>query len=79
MTYRDMSDVTRIQYLRSELTVSPTVYDAASRILVGFINTNQFSPQNEKEVIEKSVKLALELAVTTDKIMELSASQGETL
>lgn len=79
MTYRDMSDVTRIQYLRSELTVSPTVYDAASRILVGYLNNNQLTEENEKELIEKSVKLALELAVTTDKIMALSTSHGETL
>ena len=79
MTYRDMSDVTRIQYLRSELTVSPTVYDAASRILVGYLNNNKLTADNESELIEKSVKLALELAVTTDKIMALTTSHGETL
>lgn len=79
MTYRDMSDVTRIQYLRSELTVSPTVYDAASRILVGYLNNKQLTADNEKELIEKSVKLALELAVTTDKIMSLTTDHGETL
>lgn len=79
MTYREMSDVTRIQYLRSELTVSPTVYDAASRILVGYLNNNLLTPENETKLIEKSVKLALELAVTTDKIMSLTSNQGETL
>ncbi len=66
MTYREMSDMTRIQYLRSELTVSPTVYDAASRILVSYMNNNQITTENENEMLEKSVKLALELAVTTD-------------
>ena len=66
MTYREMSDMTRIQYLRSELTVSTTVYDAASRILVSYMNNNQITTENENEMLEKSVKLALELAVTTD-------------
>jgi len=79
MTYREMSDMTRIQYLRSELTVSTTVYDAASRILVSYMNNNQITTENENEMLEKSVKLALELAVTTDKLMSLTANQGETL
>lgn len=67
MTYRDMSDVTRIQYLRSEIVVSPTVYQAATQILVAFINNKMVTDNNLKEMLEKAVKTALELAITTDR------------
>ncbi|MBI4005344.1 MAG: hypothetical protein HY356_01640 [Gammaproteobacteria bacterium] len=72
MTYRDMSEMTRIQYLRSEIVVSNTIYEAATQILSSFIMSKQISDKNQAEVMAKSVKLALELAVTTDKHMSAS-------
>lgn len=72
MTYRDMSEMTRIQYLRSEIVVSNTIYEAATRILAAFVATNQVDGKNEAQMMEKSVKMALDLAVVTDKIMSVS-------
>lgn len=76
MTYRDMSDVTRIQYLRSEIVVSPIIYDAACQILSAFINTKQANDKNINEMMEKSVKYALELALTTDRLVSSTANVG---
>ena len=77
MTYRDMSDVTRIQYLRSEIVVSPTIYEAATRLLAAYIASNQLNDKNEKEIIEKSIKVALELAITTDRIISQPSSTNK--
>jgi hypothetical protein len=74
MTYRDMSDETRIQYLRSEIVISTTVYEAATSILAAFIASKQFDEKNEKQLMEKAVKTALELAIVTDKIITQSSS-----
>jgi len=74
MTYRDMSDVTRIQYLRSEIVVSPIIYEAATSILSAYIISNQLNDKNHKEMMEKAVKTALELAIITDKIITQSGS-----
>lgn len=72
MTYRDMSDVTRIQYLRSEIVVSPTIYEAATKILVSYIRNNQVNDKNLQEMMEKAVRTALELAIVTDKLITQS-------
>lgn len=72
MTYRDMSEVTRIQYLRSEIVVSNTIYEAATQILAAFVASNQVDGKNEAQMMEKSVRMALDLAVVTDKIMSVS-------
>ncbi len=77
MAHRDMSDATRISYLTSEITVSQTIYDAASRILAAYINQDKVSNENENAMIDKSVKLALELAIQTDKIMSQSTTGNE--
>ena len=74
MTYRDMSDVTRIQYLRSEIVVSQTVYEAATTIFAALISSKQVNEKNEQQMLEKAVKSALELAITTDKIITQSSS-----
>jgi hypothetical protein len=74
MTYRDMSDVTRIQYLRSEIVVSPTIYEAATSILAAYIASKQFDEKSEQQLMEKAVKTALELAIVTDKIITQSSS-----
>lgn len=74
MTYRDMSDETRIQYLRSEIVISTTVYEAATRIFVGYMINKLVDDKNQKEMMEKAVKTALELAIVTDKTISLSGS-----
>ena len=55
------------------------VYDAASRILVGLMANEKLTPENEEEMLAKSVRLAFELAITTDKVMALSVNQGKTI
>ncbi len=79
MSYDDMSDVTRIQMLRSEINVSPVVYDAATKILVGYISNNEVTNDNEVEMLEKSVKLALDLAIITEKVTSKTTDQGAHL
>ena len=68
MTYRDMSEMTRITYLRSDIVVSTTIYDAATRFLC-----TQLQPGMDDDavgaVMEKSIKMALDLAVRTEKAM----------
>ena len=77
MTYRDMSDVTRIQYLRSEIVVSPTVYEAATKIFIAYVRNNEVNEKNQKQMMEKAVKAALELAIVTDKTISAPGS-GES-
>jgi len=79
MSYDNMSDVTRIQMLRSEINVSPVVYDAATKILVGYISNNEITNDNAVEMLEKSVKLALDLAITTEKLTSKTTDQGAHL
>ena len=77
MSHRDMSEVTRIQYLRSEITVPPVIYEAATQILSAYVSANQLNEKNQAQIMEKSVRLALELAITTEKIIAKSGtSQG---
>ena len=79
MSYDNMSDVTRIQMLRSEINVSPVVYDAATKILVGYISNNEVTNDNAVEMLEKSVKLALDLAIITEKLTSKTTDQGAHL
>lgn len=79
MTYREMSDVTRIQYLRSEIVVSPTVYEAATRIFVAYLANKQVNDKNQMEMMEKAVKTALELAIVTDKTISQSSDKDSGL
>ena len=79
MVHRDMSDTTRISYLTTEITVSQTIYDAASRILSAFISSDKVNNENEEIMIDKSVNLALELALKTDKIMSQSTTESELI
>ena len=69
MTYRDMSDVTRIQYLRSEVTVPPTVYEVAARMYAAYVQSGKVETANEKAMMEKAVNDAIELAITTEKTL----------
>ncbi len=72
MAHRDMSEVTRIAFVRSEVTVPPIVYEAASRFFAAYIANEKVTNENEAAMFEKAVGQALELAITTEKILAIS-------
>jgi len=74
MAHRDMSEMTRIAFHKNELVVEPTIYEAATQILNGFIAAGQLNEENEAAILKKSVELALELALQTDKMMDISGN-----
>jgi hypothetical protein len=76
MAHRDMSEMTRIAFHRNDLVIEPTIYNAATQILTGLISADKMNASNEKAIIQKAIELALELAVQTDKMMEVDNSGG---
>lgn len=74
MAHRDMSESTRMAFHKSKLVIEPTIYEAATHILNGFIVAGKLEEGNEIEIARKSVELALELAVQTDKVMEIDGN-----
>ena len=74
MAHRDMSEMTRIAFNKNELVIEPTIYQAATQILTGLIAADKLNASNEEAILKKSVELALELAVHTDKIMEIEGN-----
>ena len=75
MAHRDMSELTRVSFRRNELVLEPTIYNAATQILVGLIAADKLNASNEEAVLKKSVELALELAIHTDNMMD---EEGES-
>ena len=75
MAHRDMSEMTRIAFHRNELVIEPTIFEAATQILIGLIASDKLNASNDKAIIKKSVELALELAVQTDKTMNIEAGK----
>lgn len=71
MAHRDMSEMTRISFYRNDLVVEPTIYEAATKILASLITADRLTAENEEAIIKKSIELALELAVQTDRMMEV--------
>ena len=71
MAYRDMSELTRISFHRNDLVVEPTIYNAATRILAALIAADKLNASNEEAILQKSIELALELAIHTDKMMKV--------
>ena len=71
MAYRDMSELTRISFHRNDLVVEPTIYNAATKILAALIAADKLNASNEEAILQKSIELALELAIQTDKMMEI--------
>lgn len=67
MAYREMSDVTRIQYLRSDITVPATVYEVAARIYAAYVQADRASGVDDKALMEKAVADAIELALATER------------
>ncbi len=67
MSYRDMSDKTRVEVAQSDIFTPKRIFESASRILSAFISSKQFSTKQEEEFLNKSVTLAMELAKRTDR------------
>jgi len=76
MAHRDMSEMTRIAFHRNDLIIEPTIYSAATQILTGLIAADKLNATNEEALLKKSVELALELAVHTDRIMDVEGNLG---
>jgi len=74
MAHRDMSEMTRISFYRNDLVVEPTIYSAATQILTALIAADKLNASNEEAVLKKAIELALELAVQTDKMMEVEGN-----
>ena len=72
MAERDISELTRIEYLRGEVTVPPMVYAAAAKFFAAYITSGKVTNENEPAMFEKAVGQALELAITTEKLVALS-------
>ena len=68
MAYREMSDVTRIQYLRSDITVPATVYEVAARIYAAYVQAGRAESMSDTELMAKAVADAIELAITTERV-----------
>lgn len=77
MSYRDMSDKTRIQVAQSDIFTTERIFDSASRILSAFISSKQFSAEQEREFLDKSVDLAMELAKRTDRLVLMGMGDKE--
>ena len=78
MTYREISDKTRVRLARSEIFTSTEVYESATRILAAFIASKQFSTKQEKEFLNRSVDMAMELAKITDRMILLGTEEGDS-
>lgn len=74
MAHRDMSEMTRIAFNQNDLVIEPTIFEAATEILSALIASDKLNASNEKAVIKKSVELALELAVETDKALKVDGN-----
>lgn len=70
MNYRDMSDMTRIQYLRSEIVVHKGIYDAAAGFFSSYIASQQVNDDNEEKMMKKAVGQAIELALITERVID---------
>jgi len=76
MAHRNMSEMTRIAFHQNDLVIEPTIFEAATQILTGLITADKLNASNEEAILKKSVELALELAVHTDKIMHVEGHIG---
>jgi len=74
MKKRDMSEETRITYLRSDITVPTEIYNAATEIFTGFVSSKQVNDENKIEMMQKAVNYAIDLALTTEKVINATGS-----
>jgi len=78
LKHRDMSDETRIQFRRSEIVEKDTIYTAASEIYAAFIGQGLVNDDNNKEMMKKSVRQAIDLALVTDMIVATAGDRGQS-
>ncbi len=76
-SYRDMSEATRIQFARSEITVSPTIFDAGVEIFSAMIASRQVSDENKDEMMERAIQFAIDMAIKTEKKMAIADEEGK--
>lgn len=74
MPYRKMTEETRINFLRSDIVEPAKIFEAACMIFSAHIQCNAVSDDNEKDMMRTSVIQALELALTTDELVESGGS-----
>lgn len=77
MTYRDMSDMTRIQYLRSEIVGNTGIYETAALLFSAYIASNQVNDDSEDKLMKKSVGQAIELALITERVIDDTGTPGD--
>ena len=77
MSYREMSDRTRVQVAQSDIFTPERIFESASRILSTFISSKQFGAKRGKEFLDKSVDLAMELAKRTDRMVLMGMGDRE--
>ncbi len=78
MTYRDMSEMTRFKVATSEIVLPPPVYQAASQIFAAYIGKDMVTEENMAQMLEKSVQIAIELAIQTDKVIKAGEAAHKT-
>ncbi|MDD2829497.1 MAG: hypothetical protein PHW18_07995 [Sulfuricurvum sp.] len=54
-----------------------TIAHMASRLLAAYVTSAQLTPSNESELIDRSVRLAIKLAYTADKLIESDNENSE--
>jgi hypothetical protein len=52
------------------------VCETASRLLAAYISSGQLNSENESELVERSVSLAIKLAEKTDRAIESDDENG---
>jgi hypothetical protein len=53
------------------------VCQMASHLLAAFISSGQLKPENEDEIIDRSLKMAIKLALKVDRAIESDDENGE--
>ena len=73
MVHRDMSDMTRIQLLKSDIVIEPKIFDTAALFFSAYIGSKQVNDENQKEMLKKAIGQAIDLALTTEKVVNRSS------
>jgi hypothetical protein len=53
------------------------VCQMASRLLAAFISSGQLKPENEDDLIDRSLKMAIKLSLKADRAIESDDESGE--
>lgn len=72
---RDMSEMTRIRVARSDLVIPTVVYEAATQIFAQMVGSGKVTEENQKSAMQKAINMAVELAIETDRIVDVDSGQ----